>query len=299
MDTDTSYDVLQHFDQKTTISIERAISFSPDQQRELRVNFSRRNLLGNDHSSDDSMNEHEDVNENNVYMEHACDSDMNFPKFRSNFENDLWSPTSNMMNHFFVRKQTRSCWENDIQLQDLMKLVPNDNHEEKLWFHGTSWKSAIKKVEEGPQISHGPLDMAYHGAFYLNPDHHDCYEWFRTADSKFKGKHAMLIYKFHPESLSKKGKEVFNINKWRTLAGERSRSTGKFEDDWTYTYQCSNPDCIHRSGDNARIRKIRGDQDAKQLIIYTEKMCRKIHNCLIGCVYYENLYLSNVILDQV
>ena len=244
-----------------------------------------------------------------LYVNHASyspdKSNVRFPTFRSEFEENIWSPTYHMEEKFFVRKQPRTnpqkrdVKENDVELQDLNRRFGNVdvNFEESFYYHATSWESAIKKVEEGPYKSEGPLDMAYYGAFYLNPSYRDCHDWFYTRDSKFQGKHAMLIYKFRPETLSKKGKEVLQIKRWQSLAGERSQRTGKFEDDWTYTYQNSDPDHIHKSGDNARIRKRWDEQSAMQLIIYTEKMCRKIHKCLMGCVYYENCAASSGELD--
>jgi hypothetical protein len=102
----------------------------------------------------------------------------------------------------------------------------------------------------------------------------------------------MLIYKFNPESLSSKGKRILDIKRWRSLVGERSHCSGKFEDDWTYTYQSSNPNDICKSGDNARMRMRWDKQPAMQLIIYNEKMCRKIHPFLIGCIYYAKCNAS-------
>ena len=241
----------------------------------------------------------DDDGESTVYIYHASDSNKKFPEFRANFEENKWSSTCNNLNNFFVRKQCRNSLQNctagadlsdcsDIGLQAL--LTSDDESEQTTWYHATSWLSAIKKIEEGPQMSEGPLDMAYNGAFYLNPCYYDCYEWCNTKDSQFQGKHAMLIYQFHPETLSKKGKRVLDVNKWKSLAGERSQSSGKFEDDWTYTYQNSDPNHIYKSGSNARIRKTRDAKQAMQLIIYNEGMCRKIHKHLIGCVYYENLH---------
>lgn len=238
------------------------------------------------------------VNESNGYIPHANYfpniGNQRFPNFRSEFHEDQWFPMWHKTGRFFVRKQSRNdpkrrdVHENDIALHDLEREFNNLGTESSVFCHATSWESAIKKVEEGPQMSEGPLDLAYYGAFYLNPCYRDCHDWFYTRDSKFQGKHAMLIFKLHPESLSKKGKQVLDIKRWRSLAGERSQSTGKFEDDWTYTYQNSDPDHVHKSGDNAKIRKTRDGQQAMQLIIYTEKMCTKIYRHLMGCVYYEN-----------
>lgn len=245
------------------------------------------------------------MNESNEYKEHATYSSdqakMRFPTFRSEFEENQWSGTYHKTGKFFVRKQSRSnpqnrnVKEDDVELLDLKRPFSHAslNSEETFYYHASSWESVIKKVEEGPQISEGPLDMAYYGAFYLNPDYHDCHDWFYTRDSKFQGKHAMLIYKLCPETLSKNGKQVLDRKKWRSLAGERSQPSGKFEDDWTYTYQNVDPDHIHKSGDNARIRTRWDAQPAMQLIIYTEKMCRKIHSCLMGCIYYENCAVSS------
>jgi hypothetical protein len=88
----------------------------------------------------------------------ASDPNMKFPKFCSQFEEDLWSPTYNKTGKFFVRKQTqnnpkgRDVNESDIVLHDLMKLVDNDKSEGMIWYHATSWQSAIKKLEEGPRL---------------------------------------------------------------------------------------------------------------------------------------------------
>ncbi|CAF1430894.1 unnamed protein product [Rotaria magnacalcarata] len=294
-------------DEETTTSIDTvfpAILFSPNKQLELPVNLSERDLLG-EFITDQSINEDDvdnndnsSASESNEYAPHACyspdDAKKRFPTFRSEFKEDHWSHICEKTMRFFVRKQSRNdrqrrnVHENDIELQYLTRELGNVSTVESFWFHATSWESAIEKVEKGPKISEGPLDMAYYGAFYLNPDYHDCHDWFYTRDSKFQGKHAMLIYKFHSETLSKKGKSILEKQKWKTVAGERSQSSGKFEDDWTYTYQNSDPDHIHKSGDNARIRHRWDELPAMQLIIYTEKMCRKIHRCLVGCVYYEN-----------
>jgi len=284
METDTSSDVID--------PIEQAVAFSLELQWELPVKFSE-SLHADSISEQSFTNDDTDEDEGIVYVYHASNSNGKFPEFRADFEENIWSPTYNHMNNFFVRKQRRNYLEgcaaglsdySDIGLQAL--LTSDDESEQTTWYHATSWSSAIKKIEEGPQMSEGPLDMAYNGAFYLNP----CYEWCNTKDSQFQGKHAMLIYQFHPETLSKKGKRVLDVNKWKSLAGERSHRSGRFEDDWIYTYQNSDPGHINKSGSNARIRKTRDDKRAIQLIIYNEGMCRKIHKHLIGCVYYENLH---------
>ncbi|CAF3768349.1 unnamed protein product [Rotaria socialis] len=306
MEIGASNDAFAH-DKETTISIDtvfQAIVFSPNKQLELSVNLSQGDLLSDYityqyiNKDDVDDNDKSSVSESNQYEPHASYSPDHakerFPTFRWEFEEDYWLQVCEKTVRFFVRKQSRNdrqrrnVHEDDIQLQYLKRELGNISTAESFWFHATSWGSAIEKVEKGPKISEGPLDMAYYGAFYLNPDYHDCHDWFYTRDSKFQGKHAMLIYKFHPETLSKKGKRILEKKKWKTVAGERSQPSGKFEDDWTYTYQNSDPDHIHKSGDNARIRHRSDELDAMQLIIYTERMCKKIHHCLIGCVYYEN-----------
>lgn len=230
-----------------------------------------------------------------VYIYHASDSSKKFPEFRVDFEENIWSSTYNSMNDFFVRKQRWSSLKEcsaDIGLQALLTL--DDESEKTIYCHATSWSSAIAIVEEGPQISKNPSDMAYYGAFYLNPCYYDSYEWRNTKDSQFRGKHAILIFQFQPEALSAKGKYVLDVHNWKSLAGERSHHSGKFDDDWIYTYQNADPGHINKSGSNARIRKTGDDKRAMQLIIYKEGMCRKIHQHLIGCVYYENLHADSI-----
>lgn len=128
----------------------------------------------------------------------------------------------------------RDVNENDIALHNLERQFDVAKFEGSFYYHATGWESVIKKIEEGPQMSEGCLNMAYYGAFYLNPNCRGGHDWFDTRDSKFQSKHAMLIYKFCPEALSKKGKEVLDIKRWKNLTGERSQSSGELEDDWTY-----------------------------------------------------------------
>lgn len=135
--------------------------------------------------------------------------------------------------------------------------------------------------------------MAYNGAFYLGPDYHDCYDLSKNRNRNSQGNDAMLIYQFKPEILSKKGKRVLDKKKWKVLAGERSLPSSRIEDDWIYTYQNADPAHVTKFGDNARTRKGWNQQPAMQLIIYTERMCKKVHENLIGCVYYENFNAPN------
>ncbi|UJR24547.1 hypothetical protein I4U23_005922 [Adineta vaga] len=187
------------------------------------------------------------------------------------------------------RSTTRIMSEADIELAQLKNLSANNENESEYWYHATSWKKAKRIMRMGPRISKGPSDLANRGAFYLNPSHDDCYSWFATKDSSFKGRHAMLIYKFDLEILSSNGKRLDDKGKWKNLVTERSKCSSPCKEDWIYTYQNSNPSSVNKSGNNVKARSMQNGEPAMQLIICQERMCRNIHKCLVGCVFYKKL----------
>jgi len=85
-------------------------------------------------------------------------------------------------------------------------------HGEKYWFHATNVNNAQEIIQFGPTFDNNPSDYAANGVFYLNPSYIDCYDWLVTRNSRFDGYHAMLIFKFDPEKLSSKGKNLLCKN---------------------------------------------------------------------------------------
>ncbi|CAF3531880.1 unnamed protein product [Adineta steineri] len=225
-------------------------------------------------TEEESMNNAPPVlpNTQTTYSNYIIDPfDKKFPGYTIKYPESIWI-RPNCRAKYFIRKQPRieaprsDASETDIALNELENLVLNDGKCSYYWFHATSWKSAKKKAQKGPKMSKGPLDMAYHGAFYLNPCYDDCYEWFSTKNSSFKGKHAMLIYKFDPENLNRNGRRLDDKGRWKTLAGERSKNSAPYKEDWIYTYQNSNANKIEKSGNNAKIRLMSNGKPAMQLI---------------------------------
>ena len=128
---------------------------------------------------------------------------------------------------YYIRNQSRFdldkqvLTELDIQLDSLKNHFSQSSNGATYWFHAISWSSAIKKINNGPQFSTDLLDFTFAGAYYLNPKFDDCYQWLYTKNSKFKGRHAILIYQFNPWVLSEKGEQL-DVKTWKQTVRKRT-----------------------------------------------------------------------------
>ncbi len=232
------------------------------------------------------------------------------------YRENLWLQAD--QSTYFIRNQSRKgrqrqdLSEDDIELHTLTNKFPYYVLDKTIpvnWFHATSWKSAEKKINKGPNKTRGPSDFARYGAFFLNPNYDDCYDWLYDNNEKFQGEHAILIYRFYPWVISSNGEEL-NLKQWRQLVQQRSTSDIRCPYDWSFTFQNSDPknistsnskvevhhmrfqnsDCEHIETTSLKVkaRRMKNGEYAKQLVIHSEKMCKEIHRCLIGCIYFEN-----------
>ena len=174
-----------------------------------------------------------------------------------------------------------------IQLDILMSPSSTSMEETRYWFHATSWQSAEEIMKFGPKIYPKRSDLAVNGAFYLNPDLDDCYDWLLTKNNVFQGKHAFLVYRFAFSDLSGRVEELTNLVEWKNVA--RRWSTTRCPEDCTYTFQNSDPKNIESKGHHVTPRRMDNGELAMQLIIRTEKLCRLIHLHLVGCIFFEKL----------
>ncbi|CAF0979878.1 unnamed protein product [Adineta steineri] len=189
--------------------------------------------------------------------------------------------------------------EPQIALDDLTKMCGDTDNGQTYWFHATSWDNAQNITKEGPKIGHKPSDYSSNGAFYFNPCYYDCYDWFITRNSVFKGYHAMLIYKFNPEELSKKG-ETPDKNQWKKNVKElkessskknvknRKATSSKNNRDWSLVPQDANPDNFSKNH-QIKARTTSQGKLAMQLVIHTESMCKKTHSHLVACVFFQTV----------
>ncbi|CAF1253701.1 unnamed protein product [Adineta steineri] len=194
---------------------------------------------------------------------------------------------------YYIRNQSRATMsmsdeqEHQIALDDLTKMCGGTDNEQQYWFHATSWNNAQNIIETGPQMGDKPSDYSSHGAFYLNPCYYDCYDWFITRNSVFKGHHAMIIYKFNPEELSKK-EETPDKKQWKKNVKELKESSFKNDFDWSRVRQDKNPGNFSKKHQIAARPTTQGKL-AMQLVIHTASMCEKIHLYLAGCIFYQNI----------
>lgn len=206
---------------------------------------------------------------------------------------DKWTPfTGNQ--HLHIRNQRRkktgkrNISECDIELESLQAECSLNSTDDatRLFFHGTSWRKANRIVESGVKIEERLTDLAVHGAFYLNDSYSDCYDWLYTNNSKYRGEHAMLIYKFNPWKLSKNGEET-TYEEWKNIM--QKRNSNKSTPDWSFTYQNSKPADHHKQGKNPKARHRSDYTPAKQLVARSQTMCDKMTGHCIACIFYENI----------
>lgn len=216
-----------------------------------------------------------------------------FPDFLAHFPANCWfQTTGKYAGSFYIRKQIpdnkQVCsTEESIDLNDLKQKFFKANSEETLWYHATGWQSAEDIMLNGIKLFEHPGDLAPCGAFYLNPCYFDCYDWLSKKNYKFKNKHAILIYSFDPNALSKKGETALTKTRWQKLTRDLSNRVPGTKYDWLYTLQNQDPSSRKHTNSYAKARETYDGESAKQLIIYTEKMCTKIDNKLVGFVFYE------------
>ncbi|CAF1174228.1 unnamed protein product [Didymodactylos carnosus] len=181
--------------------------------------------------------------------------------------------------------------EDEIMLNKLKAEHTDTSKGDKLWFHATSWDKAQGIIQSGPRFYPTASDFSKDGAFYLNDNYIDCYDFLKRR--KFAGNHAMLIYQFEPDTLEKRGTNLDVFDEWRShvfdcLTGKRN-SKGKH---WYYGAQCSRPGAVKHKSEVTR-RMLNDTKYAMQLAIVHVEMCAKVHDCLIGCVFYQNLNCSD------
>jgi hypothetical protein len=178
--------------------------------------------------------------------------------------------------------------EREIKIHTLKRLIPDDEAKgSRYWFHATSWTNAQSIADSGPRINDLPSDFSSYGAFYLNDDYCDCYTWFIKRNSIYRGLHAMLIYKFNPEKLGEGEKIQGDV--WKQLVYECRQENSKSRNHWYYGPQCANPSSIKdKKSVQARYSEM-GTGHAMQLGILHTAMCTKIHDCLVGVVFYQNV----------
>ena len=204
---------------------------------------------------------------------------------------NTWSPHESHKS-LHVRNQHRDASFNENSIEDgvrlgelIHKLLRSVGSEE-LWYHATTFDSAVIIIHSGPKISRKPSDLAANGAFYLNLNMSDCYEYLFTKKSLSKGNQVILIFRFDPWQLSSRG-EKLDEQKWKRVAYNRSpdRECGYH---WSYAPQHSDPARIKKKGKQISARRISDGQLAMQLVIRDPKMCQKIHGYLVGCIFFNN-----------
>lgn len=222
-----------------------------------------------------------------------------YPKHsREQYGENQWSACINNKLKYYIRNQDRTgiktlgIKEDEIDFAGLKKYCIDTVNGEQYWFHATTWEKAQRFIESGPSFIEKPGDFTANGAFYLNPSYTDCYDWFIQSNDRFKGSHAMLIYMFDPEKINKKG-EKLTLDEWKRTAVKRNITTRKGNPDWSYVFQNADPKNIPKMGKNQKKRITKDGEDAMQLVIRRQKMCTRIHSCMVGCVFYRYVTPNN------
>jgi hypothetical protein len=135
-----------------------------------------------------------------------------FPDWTSDLQNNQWqtyrNPEFREDRDFFVRKQNRNDQSNfgscldDIDLANLN--LPRSNLEEpQYWFHATNWAGAEGILRNGADLRGQNTDFSRSGAYYLNNDYRDSYDFIFKRNHAFMGQQAILIYRVSQKSLPK------------------------------------------------------------------------------------------------
>lgn len=214
-------------------------------------------------------------------------SNQKYPKgSEENYGNDQWSPHQKKRT-CFIRNQSRRNYNEDFtELNRYIQTVLLSTMavgSQRLWFHATSWTAARKIIRSQPKFIDKPQDLALHGAFYLNPDFDDCYQWLLSKKCSFEGEHAILIFVFDPWSLNKNGEEL-DVKAWKEVL--HCRNTNKCKLSWSLGPQNKHPDRIDNSG---RFNQTAKGELAMQLVVRSRSMCRQLSDFLVGCIFFEKL----------
>ena len=219
-----------------------------------------------------------------------------YPVDENKVKTNCWNKDSETSCHIrYIRYQERqSCKdlgknEDEIELGTLKRKFQNDAAGgTTYWFHATSWDNAKSIAQNGPRISGERTDFSSSGAFYLNDDYCDCYQWFTKRNSVFKGRHAMLIYRFDLAELQG-GKELEN-DEWKVLVYNCREEDGKKScERWYYGPQCENPTNLKSKKQVTSRYRGNGRDRAMQLGIIHVRTLTFIHKCLVAIVFYRNV----------
>ena len=220
-------------------------------------------------------------------------ADGRFPPNSLNYRRlNEWSPIVPGRT-YCIRNETRPGRSRDVDecatsLEELFShpqfMCTKDG--EELFCHATSWSCCLRIAETCPKPGRGPQDLAPDGAFYLNPDYPDGYQWLHSKRGSFGGEHAMLLYKFKPEDLSRNGK-VLDEQEWRDLVYGSNTVTNNYG--WLKAPMNTNPLGSHDPGQQIRVCRRSDGELAMQFVIRSPQICRQLHKYLVGVIFYEKI----------
>jgi len=95
----------------------------------------------------------------------------------------------------------------------------------------------------------------------------------------------MLIFKFDPWSLDRRGEEL-SVGRWRQVLLERNGETCHVP--WSLAPQDSEPGMVKRNKYPRPNKKSNGEI-AMQLVVRCPQMCKELSKYLVGCIFYEKI----------
>jgi len=193
-----------------------------------------------------------------------------------------------------VNKKDDCFVDATVGLNNLPGVAKNsDGTVPKLWFHATDWDAAKSILADGPRLNGKNSDFSRHGAYYLNDNYSDSYEWLWACNDRFRGRHAILVYQFDRSNLECTGIDLTRTDEWRSTVfsciGPKQTENKLVKNmSWVYGPQCSNPTYVRKSSATPMQRKI-GNELAMQFAIRNDKTLAEIRSSLVGVICFENI----------
>jgi hypothetical protein len=177
------------------------------------------------------------------------------------------------------------------QCQRALRTLPGNSSEYRYCFHATSWGSAKSIMEH---INHTAgrncVDFGLRSGFYMSTQIEDAMDWCRKNKQRWNHEAGILVFRIPkkiPNSISMKylqGEEWKEITR---ISRECKQSTNEIRElrpyDLLYGNMVRNPTMVYK-----RIEQpVPHDPAKKQLVGRTDKADEFLHNCLVGCVYFQ------------
>jgi hypothetical protein len=158
------------------------------------------------------------------------------------------------------------------------------------YFHATSWrssKSIVRRIDH--QKGRPCLDFGIRPGFYMTPSMETCIDWCRKNKNRWGNETVIVVFEIPNQLSSYLDTKYLDGTEWIQVTKEARECKSEEEIDMIYNYDLiygnmvSNPTMVHQCKELPNHHH----PPKKQLMSRTNKADRFIHQCMMGCIYFQ------------